>query len=70
MVSWLNYRLTNVLKFSLVHTVWAPSPSSILRIWFSLDRRSDLAGAVVLIYPARRPVTMLAIVTSLVSPNW
>lgn len=40
-----------------------------LHTWFNLARRSERAGAPVLICPARRPTTMSAIVTSSVSPD-
>ena len=39
------------------------------KAWYNRTRRSDRAGAPVLICPARRPTTMSEIVTSSVSPE-
>jgi hypothetical protein len=43
------YKLTAVLKLLPAYTALSPSSSSIRRIWLSLARRSDRAGAPVLI---------------------
>lgn len=63
------YRLTAVRNLSPTNTALSPSSSSILRIWFSLAKRSDLQGAPVLIWPHRSPTTISAMVTSSVSPD-
>ena len=63
------YMLTAVRNFSPAKVALSASSSSIRKIWFSLAKRSDLAGAPVLICPQRSPTTMSAIVTSSVSPE-
>lgn len=63
------YMVTAVRYLDPTKTALSPSSSSIRKIWFSLARRSERAGAPVLICPQRSPTAISAIVTSSVSPD-